>query len=186
MLGHAHDSSRLFTGHDPARRSRRKVLKKNAGRVGSGRVGSGRVGSGRVGSGREVLEISRVEWGRVKRFSMSRVGPGHPDTIRLVYREGIRPVKSPFFFQARGFRKKLVRPYRGMGRPGAATTRCLLPYELSVRGRISCILTHKGDVAVRGHQDGRARSACTSPRSPVAPASERTIVLSCHKLFFTR
>ena len=52
MLGHAHDSSRLFTGHDPARRSRRKVLKKNAGRVGSGRVGSGRVGSGRVGSGR--------------------------------------------------------------------------------------------------------------------------------------
>ena len=43
-----------------------------------------------------MFEISRVGSSRVGSggFQVSRVGSGHPDTIRLVYREMIRPVKK--------------------------------------------------------------------------------------------
>ena len=52
----------LFTGYGPAHGSGQAVLNKL---------------TGRVRSGREVFEISRVGWGRVKRFSnlTGRAGP---------------------------------------------------------------------------------------------------------------
>ena len=55
--------------------------------VGSGRVGSDGIGSNRVGSGR----VGSV--GRVSNLAGS-VG-FYPDPIRVVYREMIRPAKSP-------------------------------------------------------------------------------------------
>ena len=81
--------SRLLTGHDPARGSGQEVYLKPA---------------DRVGSGQKVLEFSRIESGRIRRFSniTGRAGPGHPDTIRPA-RSDLCPVKSAGIFQFLAF-----------------------------------------------------------------------------------
>ena len=87
----------LFHGpwSSPWVRSEGSTGKKLAGRVGSGRVGSGRVGSGRVGRCSKSHGSGRIESGGSDRVwrscQTSRVGPGQPHPIRLVYRGVIRP-----------------------------------------------------------------------------------------------
>ena len=74
----------LFSGHDPARGSGQEVSKNS-------RVES------RLGQEVLVGVWNLTGWGGVGSgglFKISRVGPAYPGPIRLVYRQGIPPVKK--------------------------------------------------------------------------------------------
>ena len=76
--------SRLFAGHHPARGSDQEVFKKTV---------------GRVVSGQEVFEVSRDGSSRARSgvFHQSRIGSGHPDTIRPPRRDPTREKPCLFY-----------------------------------------------------------------------------------------